>query len=796
MRLFYSFGFFLSLSLVLMKGYSQNQASFRLSLVGQVQYADRLNDVWAYVAPDGTEYAIIGTTEGVSIVDLSDPINPNEVQFIPGASSTWRDMKTFGEFAYVSNETNNGITILDLSGLPNNIESKDTIIANVFTSHNLYVDDGILYVVGITSGVFNQGMILLDLESDPWRPDLVGFYDQTYVHDVFVRDGVAYSAELGVGLTLVDIQNPEEVNILGNVDYAEAFTHNTWLNDAGTVCFTTDERAGASIKAWDVSDPTNIVILDEIRASLSDGLAAPHNVHVLDDYLISSYYSDGIQIVDASRPNNLIEVGYFDTSFAEGASFDGCWGAYPFLPSGLILASDIQEGLFILQPEYVRGAYFEGTVVDDNTEEPLDNVQITILNENNQLISDENGRFATGTASGGTFEVVFTRFGYKADTLNVTLANGILVEEQIRLAPGEVVGIDISVVDASTGEPIPDAQVSLEPVFGEVFGEVFFTNSTGTASTSLIESQYEVIAGKWGYRSQQLIFDLVEGSQSVTLELVLGYYDDFSLDFGWQTGGDAVDGAWVRERPVGTNFFDIPMNPSFDAEEDLGELAFITGNQGITFDDDDVDSGRVFLQSPIFNLANISEPVLRYRWWLINFFPFNPFNVGNDSLVIQLSDGIDTVTLITHEDRFANRWIEDEFMISDFMEPKDGMFLIVSTTDVPEDNVMEAGFDFFEIEGEISTTTSIDPTKIEAPGFQLYPVPVKNELFIRRPSSFQKMGNEAIVNIYSIHGKLVRRTIWNLIEEEFSIPFDYNSGIYFVEILVDGQRVYQRKFLK
>ena len=38
-----------------------------------------------------------------------------------------------------------------------------------------------------------------------------------------------------------------------------------------------------------------------------------------------------------------------------GGSFDGCWGAYPYLPSGLILATDQQEGLFILHTPY--GSY-------------------------------------------------------------------------------------------------------------------------------------------------------------------------------------------------------------------------------------------------------------------------------------------------------------------------------------------------------------------------------------------------------------------------------------------------------
>ena len=70
------------------------------------------------------------------------------------------------------------------------------------------------------------------------------------------------------------------------------------------------------------------------------GNVIPHNTHVLGDYLITSYYTSGVTVIDASDPFNLIEVAYYDTSPYSGGTFDGCWGAYPYLPSGLVLATD------------------------------------------------------------------------------------------------------------------------------------------------------------------------------------------------------------------------------------------------------------------------------------------------------------------------------------------------------------------------------------------------------------------------------------------------------------------------
>jgi hypothetical protein len=45
----------------------------------------------------GIEYAIVGTTEGTSILSLEDPSNPIEVFWEPGSTSVWRELKTWGD---------------------------------------------------------------------------------------------------------------------------------------------------------------------------------------------------------------------------------------------------------------------------------------------------------------------------------------------------------------------------------------------------------------------------------------------------------------------------------------------------------------------------------------------------------------------------------------------------------------------------------------------------------------------------------------------------------------------------
>ena len=101
---------FLSFLLACMATLSFSQLN--MTLLDQVNYGDNANDIWGWVDPvDSTEYALVGLRNGFSIVDLSDPTDVQEVQFIPGPMSTWRDIKTWGNHAYVTNETSNGVLV-------------------------------------------------------------------------------------------------------------------------------------------------------------------------------------------------------------------------------------------------------------------------------------------------------------------------------------------------------------------------------------------------------------------------------------------------------------------------------------------------------------------------------------------------------------------------------------------------------------------------------------------------------------------------------------------------------------
>jgi choice-of-anchor B domain-containing protein len=61
-------------------------------------------------------------------------------------------------------------------------------------------------------------------------------------------------------------------------------------------------------------------------------------------------YTAGVRIIDVSNTNNMNEVGFFDTyTNSNSAAFAGAWNVYPFFPSGNIIVSDINGGLFVIR---------------------------------------------------------------------------------------------------------------------------------------------------------------------------------------------------------------------------------------------------------------------------------------------------------------------------------------------------------------------------------------------------------------------------------------------------------------
>lgn len=330
---------------------------------GSNVYNNAFNEVWG-LAINGKEYAVIGSTLGTHFIDVSRPQDAEEVAFVAGASAgpniIHRDYHNYGCYLYAASDEGSGsLQIIDVSGLPDTVQvvyDEDTFFGR---SHNLFIDTAtaILYACYARGGGSpTVPLKLLDI-SNPTAPVELATYNSfgsgavSHVHDCYVENGLAF-LNLGFdGMAIVDFSDPlQPVNLSTLTDYPFAgYNHSGWLSTDQNYYYLGDESHGLPLKILDVSEVSEIEVVGDFNAESPNDLSIPHNQVVACDYLYVSYYYDGLQVYDISNPAAPERISYFSTSsLAHRKSYEGAWGVYPFLPSGNILVSDMQEGLFIL----------------------------------------------------------------------------------------------------------------------------------------------------------------------------------------------------------------------------------------------------------------------------------------------------------------------------------------------------------------------------------------------------------------------------------------------------------------
>ncbi len=454
----------LVLTILMNRVYAQNKNIVQL---GHLPFVNsELSNIWGYVDSLGNEYALVGltgvsgqaNTDACAIINVNNPTDPQIKFIVQGPYSIWREIRTWQSYAYITTEAADktfGVTIVDLSDLPDSINTKQyTANQSIGNVHALHIDNGYLYLYGASSSPSMGGVNIISL-SDPWNPLLEGVYNQNYVHDGFVKDNKIYAAEIYKGvfnvIDVTDKANP--VSVIGQKTPSD-FTHNTWLSTDGKYLYTTDEVPNAFVASYDVSDLNNIKELDRYQRPNAGG-AIPHNTYVLNDssvtgfnsdFLVTSYYTEGVTIVDASRPDNLIEVGNFDTSPLSGNDMVGAWGVYPYLPSGNLLVSDIEEGLFILKPSYVKGCYLEGFVKDALTQNIIPAANVQILGKGVMQNTNISGEFKMGIVDTGMYDVRILKSGYITQIIPVSFQNGQLHTMNVQMFP---VGTGTGLIDVS-----------------------------------------------------------------------------------------------------------------------------------------------------------------------------------------------------------------------------------------------------------------------------------------------------------------------------------------------------------
>jgi len=350
-----------------------------------------LNDIWGWTDPQtGTEYALVGRTDGTAFVDVSDPTNPQYVGELPltdGARiNSWRDVKVHKDHAFVvaDNAKDHGMQIFDLTRL-RNVDAdqmpvtfeRDAFYDKVNSVHNIVINEqtGYAYAVGSSGGgkTCGGGLHMINIQ-DPMNPTFEGcFADPStgrsgtgYVHDaqcvVYNGPDAEYQGrEICVGsnetaLSIADVTNKDSAYAVSTGSFPDyGYVHQGWFDEEQRYFYQNDELDEAQGKVdhtrtlvWDLKDLDNPKLVKEFMLPEK---SIDHNLYIEGSTMYQSNYKSGLRVIDISDRENPKEVAHFDTQpyGKNDPGFQGSWSNYPYFDNGIVVVSSIGEGLFVLE---------------------------------------------------------------------------------------------------------------------------------------------------------------------------------------------------------------------------------------------------------------------------------------------------------------------------------------------------------------------------------------------------------------------------------------------------------------
>ncbi|MFQ5746085.1 MAG: LVIVD repeat-containing protein [Gemmatimonadota bacterium] len=340
--------------------------------------AGSTTDLWVFEGADGRDYAYTGTMSAATMYawDVTDPAHPTITDSVKADGRRVNDVKVNEDatLAIITSEQasnrRNGITILDIAD-----PAHPTIVSH-FTEnltggvHNVWIDGDLVYAVNDGT----RDVHIIDI-SDPARPRNVGRWGlerpDKYLHDVMVKDGLAYLSYWNDGLVILDVgaglrggtpTDPAFVSQFryryavgpdsaGNTHHAIRYKDYVFLGDEVLSCrYCAETGPKGYVHVLDVTDIERPV---EIARYGVPG-AGPHNLWAEDDRLYVAHYQGGLRVVDISGElrGDLYrqgrELGVFMTEDAQGTVPHStmAWGPQPY--KGDIYVSDMHSGLWIL----------------------------------------------------------------------------------------------------------------------------------------------------------------------------------------------------------------------------------------------------------------------------------------------------------------------------------------------------------------------------------------------------------------------------------------------------------------
>ena len=332
------------------------------------------NDIWGWADPDtGREYALMGLTNGAAFVDVTNPQGPVYLGRLPTETrdSVWRDIKVYRDHAYIvaDGAGAHGMQVFDLKRLRNASGtqkfSEDVLYDGFENSHNLAINEATGFAYAVATNTCGGGLHMINIKT-PNNPLFAGCHDTVHTHDT---QCVVYNGpdtehrgrEICVSsnedhVEIVDVTDKSAPLTLSSTKYPQlAYVHQGWLTEDHRYFLLGDEldelnfNLSTRTHVFDVSD---LAAPSHLYAHALDTQATDHNLYVRGNRVYEANYTSGLRVLefgDLAR-QDIREIAFFDTIPATDSSGTiGAWSVYPYLPSGTLIVSDMQNGLFVLK---------------------------------------------------------------------------------------------------------------------------------------------------------------------------------------------------------------------------------------------------------------------------------------------------------------------------------------------------------------------------------------------------------------------------------------------------------------
>ena len=383
--------------------FANSQISENVSLFGTLNPEPiRYSGCFGYTDAAGNEYALLGGHDHLFVINIDDSTNIYVIDSVAGPGSNWREITVIDSLAFVVTEgsgTGEGMQVIDLSYLPDSVHLITTYDSTFSRVHmiqkNFETDSIYVYAVGTTP---SQGVHIIDI-SDPTHPVEISRYEPYYIHDVHVRGNRMYASAIFEGvLDIVDISDRTNPVLLNKLIYPNAFTHSSFTSEDHTHLMVTDETDGLPARIWNIEDINNVM---EVSQYTGNDSSLVHNPYIKGDFAFVSHNAAGLRVIDITKPDVPVEVGYYDTYSGISSGFHGLWSSFPFFPSNKIIGGNREDGLYIFKFNNTYAGRFYGLVIDSLTGTPIIGADISIVGTTSTTKSDITGSFKFGELPSG-----------------------------------------------------------------------------------------------------------------------------------------------------------------------------------------------------------------------------------------------------------------------------------------------------------------------------------------------------------------------------------------------------------